>query len=310
VATPPADPLSAQSPNVRPNVSGDAAALTLPVAPDGAISSCPACAAANARTLQGGVSPFVYAIGAIEPRFPKPSVEKEIAQAVGRAEAARLTDREALRKVLEDRHNRYLIRQLCWVLTIEGLDSYIVVPRDPADYDLLIQTLRSSPRHDDLDVVLGFRGPIASPDLCNGLTLPILVFDVVYSFDKDSFLKAIPRPEKADAKEFSAAAEQLFDLIMQKNDSCGGSDNDRALNYLAVRYPAIYAAAAKALAENSSPSGVKTQISPLCGARKIMDVILSFTHRTTDITEKQIVRVDVTDEFPFLATKLSPYYDR
>lgn len=41
-----------------------------------------------------------------------------------------------------------------------------------------------------------------------------------------------------------------------------------------------------------------------------MDVIFSFTHRATDVTEKQIVRVDVTEEFPFLATKLSPYYDR
>jgi PatG C-terminal len=78
-------------------------------------------------------------------------------------------------------------------------------------------------------------------------------------------------------------------MMMQKNDSCGGSDNDRAINYLAVRYPAIYAAAARALAGNSAPSGVKTQVSPLCGARKIMDVISSFTHRATDVTEKQIV---------------------
>jgi hypothetical protein len=26
--------------------------------------------------------------------------------------------------------------------------------------------------------------------------------------------------------------------------------------------------------------------------------------------EKYLVRVDVTDEFPFLVTKMSPYYDR
>lgn len=233
-----------------------------------------------------------------------------MAQAIGRAETARLSDREALRKVLEDRQNRYLVRQLCWVLTIENLESYIVVPRDPADYDLLVQSLRSSPSRHDLDAVIGLRGPLAGPDLCNGLTLPILIFDTLYSFDKASFLEAIPKSEGVAAKEFSAAAGQLFDLMMQKNDGCGGSDNDRALNYLALRYPAIYAAAAKALSGNSAPSGVRTQVSPLCGGRKIMDVIFSFTHRTTDITEKQMARVDVTDEFPFLATKLSPYYDR
>jgi hypothetical protein len=42
----------------------------------------------------------------------------------------------------------------------------------------------------------------------------------------------------------------------------------------------------------------------------VVDIIFSFTHRQTDVTEKFFVRVDVTEEFPFLVTKLSPYYDR
>ena len=33
-------------------------------------------------------------------------------------------------------------------------------------------------------------------------------------------------------------------------------------------------------------------------------------NRNTDFAEKSFVRVDVTEEFPFLVTKLSPYYDR
>jgi hypothetical protein len=33
--------------------------------------------------------------------------------------------------------------------------------------------------------------------------------------------------------------------------------------------------------------------------------ILSFTDRATDVVEKQFLRVDVTEEFPFLATRLS-----
>jgi hypothetical protein len=45
-------------------------------------------------------------------------------------------------------------------------------------------------------------------------------------------------------------------------------------------------------------------------ARKILDVIFSFTNRSTDVAEKFFCRVDVTDEFPFLGTKMSPYYDR
>jgi hypothetical protein len=37
--------------------------------------------------------------------------------------------------------------------------------------------------------------------------------------------------------------------------------------------------------------------------------VFGYTNRNTDFTEKFLVRVDVTEEFPFLVTKLSPYYD-
>ena len=43
--------------------------------------------------------------------------------------------------------------------------------------------------------------------------------------------------------------------------------------------------------------------------RKLVDVIFSFTHRETDVTEKYFVRVDVTEQFPFLVTQLSSFYD-
>jgi hypothetical protein len=76
--------------------------------------------------------------GQIEPQFPTLSAEKEFAQATGRAETAGLSDRRALHAVLSQRENRYLSRQLCWVLRIESLDTYILQPRDPADLDLLV----------------------------------------------------------------------------------------------------------------------------------------------------------------------------
>ena len=39
-------------------------------------------------------------------------------------------------------------------------------------------------------------------------------------------------------------------------------------------------------------------------------VTYSYANRNTDVVEKFSCRVDVTEEFPFLVTKLSPYYDR
>jgi len=253
---------------------------------------------------------YVYAIGQIEPRFPTLSAEKEFAQATGRAETAGLSDRRALHAVLSQRENRYLARQFCWVLTIESLDTYILQPRDPADLDLLVAAVRPMPRPTDADVVVGVRGPTAPPELCNGLMVPIAVFDQIYSFDVDTLVKSIPRPKEIAAKDFAAVAEELFYRIMQLADNAGATDEHRAVNYLAVRYPAIYAMAAEAFARNNSLSAVEVRPSPLSGTRRISEVIFSFTNRQTDVTEKFFTRVDVTEEFPFLVTKRSPYYDR
>jgi hypothetical protein len=253
---------------------------------------------------------FVYALGRVEPRFPSPGVEKEFAQATGRAQTAGLTDRQAVHAVLSQRANRYLARLLCWVLTIEGLETYLLEPEDPADLDLLIESVRPAPRATDVDVVIGVRGPVAPPEACNGLMLPIVRFDQIYSFDIDGLIKTIPRPKDADKQQFAAAAEELFGRIVQVADNAGATDEDRALNYLAVRYPAVYTRAFEAHARNQALTAVETRPSGLSGARKIFEVVFSFTDRQTDVVEKSFVRVDVTEEFPFLVTKMSPFVDR
>jgi hypothetical protein len=57
------------------------------------------------------------------------------------------------------------------------------------------------------------------------------------------------------------------------------------------------------------PSNLKTN--QRCeNERKIVDVVFSYTDRKTDVIDKSFVRVDVTEEFPFLVTKLSPYIGR
>ena len=102
----------------------------------------------------------------------------------------------------------------------------------------------------------------------------------------------------------------MVDRIMQMTDNAGATDDHRALNYLVMRYPGIYARAAEAFAQDFSLSRLEVRPSPLSSTRNIVDVILSFTNRNTDFTEKFFVRVDVTEEFPFMVTKMSPYYDR
>jgi hypothetical protein len=275
--------------------------------PQSGSETCATCGGGSSNTAPPS---YVYALGKVEWRFPKQSVEKEFAQATGRTETAGQTDREAIHTVLTQRQNRYLIRQLCWVLTIEGLETYILVPRDPADLDLLVEAVRPAPSPFDIDIIIGLRGPIAPPELCNGLMLPIVVFDQIYSFNRSALIQNIPRPETIPAKQFTQTCEELFDRIMQMADNAGTTDEHRALNYCAVRYPVIYTKAAEAYGQSCSLTGMEVRPSTLSGTRKIVDVIFSYTNRNTDFTEKFFVRVDVSEEFPFLVTKLSPYYDR
>ena len=292
-----------QSTEVASPVRPSAAAITP--------QACPTCGTAPATNGGAVTTPsWVYAIGNIEARFPAISVEKEYAQATGRADTAGLTDRQALHNVLSKPENRYLVRQCCFVMTVEGLETYILTPRDPADLNLLVEAVRPNPSPLDLDVVIGMKGPIAPPQMCNGLMVPIVVFDQIYSFDRDALIKSIPKPEKTSAKEFAPAAQELFDRVVQIADNAGATDEHRALNYLAVRYQAIYAKAGEHFAQNNSLTGVDVQGSALSGVRKVLDVIFTYTNRNTDVDDQCFVRVDVTDEFPFLVTKLSPYYDR
>jgi cyclic patellamide precursor peptide PatG len=253
---------------------------------------------------------FVYAVGRVEPRFPSLAVEKEFAQATGRSDTAGLTDRQALQAVLAEPNSRYLARQLAWVLTIEGLETYLLLPRDPSGVEQLIEAVRPTPRTDDVDVVIGVRGPIAPPEMANGLMVPIVFFDQIYSFDVDALVSALPRPDGISASKFGPAAEELFSRVIQVADNAGATDEHRALNYLAVRYDAIYAKTAECYGRNASLTSVQVKPSRLSGVRRIVDVVFSFTHRETDVVEAYFVRVDVTEEFPFLVTKLAPYFER
>jgi hypothetical protein len=269
---------------------------------------CPSCGAGGG--MNHATRSYVYALGRIQTRFPYLSIEKEYRQALGQADTAGQTDPQAMQSSLAKRENRYLVRKMCWVLTIEGIDTYILQPRDPSDFDLLIDALRPSPDPTDRDLVIGLRGPIAPPELCNGLMVPIVALDQIYSFDVDDLVKSIPRPRGVRETQFRDTAKALFYRIMQMADNVGATDEHRALNYEAVRDPRIYAHTSDMHGRNFSLSSIEVRPSRLSGIRKIVDVIYSYRNRNTDVQEQYFVRVDVTEEFPFLVTVLSPFYER
>jgi PatG C-terminal len=95
---------------------------------------------------------------------------------------------------------------------------------------------------------------------------------------------------------------------MQMADNAGASDADRAVNYCAFRYPAIYGGAAGSFAANSSPTGLEVRPSPPSGAHKIVEVIFSL-HDSLDRRDRKVLRAGRRyGGVSVLHTKLSPYF--
>jgi hypothetical protein len=256
---------------------------------------------------------YIYAIGKVVHRFPKKSLEMELAQATGRRvgeETRGLTREEVVYRGLTDSANRYIARQICYVLNIEGLETYILIPSDPLDIDRLAEALRPAPDVGDIDVIIGRRGPMASPERCNGLVVPIVIVDQIYSSDRDTLMKAIPKRKGESEDQFKKTADALFGHIIQIADNAGAIDEHRAINYLAVRYDEIYHRTQLMQDENYSFSAIDVRPSRLSGTRKIVDVIFSYENRANRAAQKWFVRVDVTEEFPFLVSPMQQYFER
>ena len=252
--------------------------------------------------------PFVYVLGQVEARFPNRSIEKEFVQIIERSKSANFEHQQAFYSVLSQPENRYLARKLSWILTMEGVPIYILLPTGPEDLDILLDAIRPPACPLDRQVVVGRKGPVAPPEMC-GLEVPMVLVDHLYSLEYNDFIKSI-RSESVTDEKFKAIARETFLRMMQLADNIGSTDKHRALNYLSVRYPAIYVKAAEELERNFLLTSVNAIFSRLSDNRKIVSVIQSFTNKETGAVEKYFVRVDLTEEFPFIVTKMAPYYDR
>ena len=94
---------------------------------------------------------YVYALGRIEARFPTLAIEKEFAQASGRTDAGYRTDQQLFHDVLTRREHRYLARQLCWVFTMQGLETYLLEPAIRPTWICCSRRSAPSPAPGDMD---------------------------------------------------------------------------------------------------------------------------------------------------------------
>jgi hypothetical protein len=241
---------------------------------------------------------------------------------------------------------RYIVKQLRWILRVEGLPAYYLCLTDTNDLDDLIKLLRE-PLPEGLNAaVRNAKSPLpiwpnlnresAGHDLCQfigtsslipaeaspGIEAPILNVDYMCAHELrelESWLVTsgdkshAPKP-KTPSRPFLGphgghSQNELFKRLVQSADNFGHTDEWRALNFLAVQYPKIYNAYADMLEAGFNLVAIRVIRSRLGGRRRIVDPVFVFRHADGAV-EKYFVRVDVTYRFPSIVSHLAEYFDR
>ncbi|WP_217177305.1 hypothetical protein [Streptomyces sp. AC495_CC817] len=286
-------------------------------AESGVTQACCGCAGSGAHggggTERGrDTTPgYVYVLGQVRAVFPDLSVQHEFSQVAAAGGARDPSDADTVHRVLSAPENRYLARQMCYVLSVQGLDTYVLQPVDPADLDDLVEALR--PVRDDrgLAVVVGTLGPLVPPGACQGLSVPVVHVEKIWAFDTRELIEAIDRPDDTSRKGFEKTAREVLDRVLQLNDNMGLDPAHRALNYLTVREQEIYRRTSQMRSAGFALSAVEAGPSRLsAGSQTVVSVVFSYTHRQTNVTEQFFVRVGLSGLFPFRVTPVQRYYPR
>lgn len=263
---------------------------------------CPECAG------KSFADQFVYSLGRIGMRFPTVAVEREFQQRerhVLGGEGKKSTNRwTRIAEVLAA--NDHLARAVCFVHSVGGLPAYIVTATSMSTLNALIESLRHHDRDDGWELLIGRRGPMATPTTCAGLLAPVVFCDALYSFTLGEFTSELAKraqpaldAAKIAADDFEEGARDIFARITTSAENIGGLDSHRALNYLLVQHPGIFVATAQR-ARRAILDAIETRVMEAASSRRVVTVIFTFIDKATGVPERLFARVDVAEEWPFL----------
>jgi PatG C-terminal len=168
--------------------------------------------------------------------------------------------------------NRYLARRLVWVLVVQGQDTFYLKPNEPSEFKLLLEAAAA-----EFSLVVGTGN--APADQKN---LPTVWFNQIYHFNLNGFFQNLcehlgPDESRGQAQPVIEICRDRFERIIYTANNAGHQSPFRALNYLAVRYPAIYGETSKIIQQqNLKLIGLEVHHSQLNFGRKVENVIFAF----------------------------------
>jgi hypothetical protein len=211
-----------------------------------------------------------------------------------------------MRAVFEAHH--HIASRACYVMSIGGTPAFSLVPTIQETRTALMNAVShvDSPQHWIL--VIGKLGPTTRPGDCGGLLVPMVLCDQIYGFSIDEWIddlhRAVAHRGAAEAKEqkdmLAVVARDLFQQSVSSLQNIGVSDAHRALNFLLMRHPGVFLAIAERRGK-ATLDRVEARACDGLGTRRHVLVILTFLNITTGVPERLFCRVDVTEEWPFIA---------
>lgn len=252
------------------------------------------------EVLSGSMQEYLYAIGKINPVFPSIGLEKEFHRVAVLSKSA-VSEDHLLFDVLSKEQYHYIAAEMRWVMKINNVKTYLVQPSGIVELKELINTLRPELGMTTYQVIIGHLGVMEPVKPGGDEQLTTVACDLLYSVTFDEFVDSIVKKTAVD----KAVVGSLFKQLLNKISNTGARDEDRAVNYIALKYSDVYKMTGELL--QSSPTSpiysfvdVVSKHARVQGMRKIVDVTFRYKERVTGKFICKTATVDTTGLFPFL----------
>lgn len=259
------------------------------------------------RAFDTRLSSYIYAVGILKPTFPNQGLKQAYEAAARKLDISEFD----YSKVLGHQDPKtgfrpyfYLAEQIEWVLSIHDEDCYLLQPR--TRFELLGFLDAIAPNENSLLPTYATAvGERLAPTESSGVEK--IVCDHVYSFTLDGLHEQLTNA--------TDASSQVIRNVLTKLEAApnkGITNEDRAKNYLAFRYPDIYShshalASGKAMESDATLDKVVATKLDVASPHAIIDLMFIYQSNSSKQETYYHCSVDVTNQYPFINSPIKRF---